>query len=430
MGDLMPVKGSKKPGVGPTLRGTRNKGRRAGATATASTRKGAPMQQTQTTPTWTPVEGVPGLRQRTNRHGELTFAAYYTDRDTGKQRQRTLSARTLTDAKREQRSLQVENDDGRAVAPSRKTVEAVADELIATMAKQVENGTTGARTLETLEYRLRVVRRLIGKREVQKVTPDTVAKLALNMRGYSAVRRVLSFAVRRGYIAENPCSKLERGERPKPNTAEVVVLPHEDLAKLLRAASGSTRTLIATAALSGLRQSELLALQWSDVDFEAGVLHVRNQLSRGTVANPSKLVPLKTDKSAREVILSDDLADLLREHRKSTLARGLSGPDRFVFSTRNGTPLSHRNAARALTDACDSAGIRRIGFHVLRHGFASTLIVDLGLDPVQVCRQLGHAAPSITLDTYSHLFDRARHGDDLRERIGSSGLAAAVTGAS
>ena len=65
----------------------------------------------------------------------------------------------------------------------------------------------------------------------------------------------------------------------------------------------------------------------------------------------------------------------------------------------------------------------------LRHGFASALIVGLGLDPVQVSRQLGHAAPSITLDTYSHLFDRARHADDIRTRMASSGIAAAVTGA-
>ena len=100
-----------------------------------------------------------------------------------------------------------------------------------------------------------------------------------------------------------------------------------------------------------------------------------------------------------------------------------------MFSTRNGTPLSHRNAARALTDACTAAGVRRVGFHVLRHGFASALIVGLGLDPVQVSRQLGHAAPSITLDTYSHLVDRARHADDIRTRMASSGIAAAVTGA-
>ena len=102
--------------------------------------------------------------------------------------------------------------------------------------------------------------------------------------------------------------------------------------------------------------------------------------------------------------------------------------DGFVFSTRNGTPISHRNAARTITDASTAAELPRIGFHVLRHGFASTLIVGLGLDPVQVSRQLGHAAPSITLDTYSHLFDQARHAEDIRSRMPSSGLAAAVTG--
>lgn len=72
------------------------------------------------------------------------------------------------------------------------------------------------------------------------------------------------------------------------------------------------------------------------------------------------------------------------------------------------------------------AGLDAVGFHMLRHGFASTLIVDLGLDPVQVSRQLGHARPSITIDRYAHLFDRARHGDDIREQLASSGIAAAV----
>lgn len=163
-------------------------------------------------------------------------------------------------------------------------------------------------------------------------------------------------------------------------------------------ASGTTRALVSTAALSGLRQSELLALRWREVDFETGVLSVRFQLSRGTASNPSRLVALKTDKSARDVVLSDALASVLLEHR---LATSHHRDENFVFSTRNGTPLSHRNAARALTDACTAAGVRRVGFHVLRHGFASTLIVGLGLDPVQVSRQLGHAALSITLDTYS-----------------------------
>ena len=52
--------------------------------------------------------------------------------------------------------------------------------------------------------------------------------------------------------------------------------------------------------------------------------------------------------------------------------------------------------------------------------------MEAGLDPVRVQQQLGHARPSITLDVYAHMFERARHADDLRERIGASSLAAAV----
>jgi len=117
---------------------------------------------------------------------------------------------------------------------------------------------------------------------------------------------------------------------------------------------------------------------------------------------------------------------VLREHRERALAAGRHGADDFVFSTRNGTPLSQRNTTRAIAAAAKAAGLGKVGFHTLRHGFASTLIVELGLDPGQVSRQLGHARPSITLDVYAHLFDRARHADNIREQLGSSGLAAAV----
>jgi hypothetical protein len=153
---------------------------------------------------------------------------------------------------------------------------------------------------------------------------------------------------------------------------------------------------------------------------------VRYQLSRGTAAKPSRLVRLKTHSAAREVVLSEPLAATLREHRERALATGRHGADEFLFSTRTGKPLSHRNATRTILRASDAAGLDPVGFHVLRHGFASALIVDLGLDPVQVARQLGHTRPSLTLDTYSHLFDRVRHAENMRERLASSALATAV----
>ena len=58
----------------------------------------------------------------------------------------------------------------------------------------------------------------------------------------------------------------------------------------------------------------------------------------------------------------------------------------------------------------------KLGFHDLRHTFASHLI-RAGVDPVRASRQLGHARPSITLDIYAHEFEHARGLDDVRDSI-------------
>jgi hypothetical protein len=62
-------------------------------------------------------------------------------------------------------------------------------------------------------------------------------------------------------------------------------------------------------------------------------------------------------------------------------------------------------------------------FHDLRHTFASHLIIDLGLDVVQVSRLMGHASPSTTLNIYAHMFDEARHAADIRARMARSAFA-------
>jgi hypothetical protein len=64
-----------------------------------------------------------------------------------------------------------------------------------------------------------------------------------------------------------------------------------------------------------------------------------------------------------------------------------------------------------------------VRFHDLRHTFASHLIIDIRLDVVQVSRILGHARTSMTLDTYTHLFEEARHGADVRAELARSDFA-------
>ena len=93
-----------------------------------------------------------------------------------------------------------------------------------------------------------------------------------------------------------------------------------------------------------------------------------------------------------------------------------------------GTPFLHHNVSkRVLRRAATAAQLdrpdRRVRFHDLRHTFASHLIIDIRLDVVQVSRMLGHARTSMTLDTYTHLFEEARHGADVRAELAKSDFA-------
>jgi integrase-like protein len=99
-----------------------------------------------------------------------------------------------------------------------------------------------------------------------------------------------------------------------------------------------------------------------------------------------------------------------------------------VFATSVGTPFLYHNVSkRVLRRAASGAGLdqngRRVPFHDLRHTFASHLIIDIRLDVVQVSRMLGHARTSMTLDTYTHLFEEARHGADVRAGLAKSDFA-------
>jgi integrase len=104
-----------------------------------------------------------------------------------------------------------------------------------------------------------------------------------------------------------------------------------------------------------------------------------------------------------------------------------------VFTTSRGSPLGHRNVQRrALARAATMAGLDDgdwppLRFHDLRHTFASHLIIDLGLDVVQASHILGHARVTTTLDVYSHLFDQARHADEIRARMAASAFAQLLT---
>jgi integrase len=234
---------------------------------------------------------------------------------------------------------------------------------------------------------------------------------------------VLSLAVRRGYISDNPLRRLQSEELPKGKAQdEPRVLDRDQIGRLLVAATPLYLPMLATKVFSGLRVMELLGLCWRCVDLDEEVIRVRHQLTRGSKEDRPRLVELKSSAARRDVVLLPELAVLLREHRRQAFQHGFARGHDYVFATRQGTAFNYRNLAqRGLTKAADKAGLNvegmpRLTLHDLRHTFGSHLVRQ-GADVVTVSRQMGHARPSITLDVYSHEFAAVQHRDSVEAKL-------------
>lgn len=268
-------------------------------------------------------------------------------------------------------------------------------------------------------------------RRLSSLTEDDATELIAAMRkptrtrpnGYlgSTIRsallplsRVLAHAARRGLIPTDPLDRLERGERPKASSGEMRCLDTNEIGKLLDASDDpAMRTLLALSVSAGLRQGEAVGLRWADLDLATSRLRVRWQLGRD-----GKLVEPKTEQAKREVDLGPSLVAMLREHKLRSLR---SQPGDYVFASADGSPFSYLRVSRTLRTISDGAalnpdGTAKLRWHDLRHSAASALI-SAGLNVVYLSRQLGHANPSITLNTYKHLFARAEHAERARSAM-------------
>ncbi|MFZ2052499.1 MAG: site-specific integrase, partial [Solirubrobacteraceae bacterium] len=303
---------------------------------------------------------------------------------------------------------------------------------------KVAAGERHPRTLEAHRYQIEAhLLPTLATRHIASITVDEIAELLLELgrKGCSprtsagalaSLHSIIRYARRHGWITLDPVDQLEPEERPRILRRRQRVLGRAEIERLLAACPPPGRLMLATALFSGLRISEMLGLTWEDIDFRSGVIHVRLQLSRAHRQMPACRVATKTAASVREIPLVAQLAQLLGAHKQAT---PFAADTDWVFATARGTPYGHRNVARrVLQSAARSAGLDRDGwpplrFHDLRHTFASHLIVDLGLDVAQVSRILGHARITITLDVYTHLFDDARHTQDIRTRMAASPFA-------
>lgn len=204
----------------------------------------------------------------------------------------------------------------------------------------------------------------------------------------AALRRMLSLAVEWGLLGAVPTVRRLRVHDPT-----VRFLDFDEANKLIAAMhrEPSWQRMMLVAMRTGLRRGELIGLRWTDADLKAGRLVVRQAVCRGTITTP------KSGRS-REVPLCSSAKQALREHRH------LRGP--LVFCEDDGTMLKEHCLRPPLRRACKRAGIEEIGWHVLRHTFASHLVMR-GVPLKVVQEYLGHSTIEITM-RYAHLSPEVR----------------------
>ena len=220
---------------------------------------------------------------------------------------------------------------------------------------------------------------------------------------HAVLRRALGQALRLGLVARNVALLAVP---PRLARREMTTLSPEQARQLLQAAAGDRLEALYTLALStGMRQGELLALRWRDVNLGSGALRVVGTLQQ--TPHGFRVCEPKTARSRRQVLLTQTAVSALRRHRaRQAEERLLVGPawgsDDFVFTTEAGEPESGPNVTHRFYTFLARSGLPHIRFHDLRHT-AATLMLARGVHPKVASEMLGHSNISVTLDLYSHV---------------------------
>ena len=256
----------------------------------------------------------------------------------------------------------------------------------------------------------------VGHLELAKLTPQHVQALMHNLTQQGLSPRTVQYARSVLRIALNRALKWALVSRnvaaltdpPRSVRKPVQPLSGDQARRFLDYVSDHDDRilpLLTTAIMTGLRQAELLALRWSDVDLQAGLLRVRHTLQR--VDKVWTFVEPKSKRSTRTLSLPDAAVAALKIHRAHQCEERLAAGDRWqdwglVFTTKKGTPLEPSNLNGRLHKLLDGAGLPLQGMHSLRHCCASLALAQ-GVSPRVVMEMLGHSQISLTMDTYSHV---------------------------
>ena len=246
----------------------------------------------------------------------------------------------------------------------------------------------------------------IKKRDIENLVLELKNKGLVNksINGIiTFVQAILNYGVENEFINSNPVLKFKKLPQVKP---EIHFLTETQITTFLELAKETKYyAFFSTAIYTGMRRGELLALEWSDIDFKNHRIKVNKQIYKGIKQ------ATKTNKE-RVIDIPDNLVDVLIEHKKSNNVLS-----KLVFHN-NGKPLHPYTMESVyfhpIIKECNKIldeenQIEKIRFHDLRHTYATYLLSN-GVPVKYVQEQLGHSTARMTLDTYASFMPSVKFG--------------------
>ncbi len=360
-----------------------------------------------------------------DRRGEDSWRLRY--RVNGRRFTKTVHG-TKSGAQKELRRLLHSGDLGTHIAPNRITLTQWAEQWISSGAPGRRQRRVGQRTIERYNQLLRchVLPRL-GDRRLQQLHATEIDVLYLDLGAtlkpatacyvHAVLNACLETAVRKGLVASSPMARVEK----IPSAGEGdhgVALDADELQKLIDGFRGSPLfPIVALAAFTGARRSEILALRWGDFDLVNKTLRIERALEK--TKSGLVLKPPKTKRGTRTITVDDDLAALLvveREKHQRMVASVPDGalvdlsliklPERaLIFPSPAGSdfdftrPRDPLAVTRGFVRRARRLGFRQLRFHDLR-GTHETLLLDQGVPVHVVAARCGHD-PAVMLRSYA-----------------------------
>ena len=377
-----------------------------------------------------------GSRRRTSGEGGLYrradgmwAASVELPKVDGKRRRKVVYAADRAGVQAKVRELQDRLHKGLPPLDSQRTV----GDFLTYWVSELLPGTVSDSTLQGYAH---IVRRdlnpYLGHLVLSRLGPEQVFAMQqqLKARGLSprtityaraVLRRALRTAERWDLVHRNAAALVDP---PRAQKREPEHLSQAQVATLLAAARDDPcGALYVMAVTTGMRQGELLALQWNEVDFESAVVHVRATLVRIKGRGMVRGAP-KTASSRRSVPLPPMTVAHLRRHRtaqrQAHLAAGVGwAEDDFVFTSRRGAPLDPSNLTGEWHAFTEAAGLGRVRFHALRHT-AATVLLTAGVPLAVISKTLGHSGLAITADIYATVVPQLQRdaADAMQQALG------------